>query len=785
MNDDRLDLVMTRLAAVEARLDAIERRFAPAPATPPPPPPIIAAPARVGGPPPPPAAPRYKIPTRLTPPAPTPAPKQAIDAEYLLGAKVLPRAAAAVLVMGFVYLVSYGVQQGMITPAMLFGGVCLLCLAFIGLGFVKRNEKEEFGQILAGIGSCGLYLNFAAGHVFQKLYGGEVLVGLFVLLSLANLGYSFARASKAFLAIGVLGGLAAAMMPLREENYAMAVGLHFLILVPAVLICARHKWAAAATGVYGVATLAVGPLFLHRGPWEFPVIALGGTALLSFAAYAWAYEPQDWDPKDVFPIAMLYASALLAFGIRHERDAWIHESLLGLMAFGLGAALNRNRAARHGMVAGLAIPLTVAPFGFTPFEAMVAFMVFGATAAVISRVRFARPASVLAGVELSLATAVYLYLLSRPVAWGQEAAALTALGGLVALTCYALVKAWGNAEPLVLGAAVLFVPLVCRLATVALGSPGIDADWQFSVTLGLLGYGVALVGLTYLSCWDSAATLLGAVLLGGLGMYGVLADHGIAIGLDFMLATMFCLLVAATGHVTINRASIAERENVVFFTSAIIGALVVRLSFLVLTAPAVALSRDPAISLGCSLVAILAVSISLLRKSAVFALLAALYALPATIMALGFFGAATTGSGLAAAVVALVSVVGVTAGLFTRGIDEPLLDYLVGLASWSLLTRISFLALTTPAVGLSTNSAVTIGWIVSVIALLAVGFARDRVHLRFSGLAVVAATVLKVMAVDLASTNPALRVAILMALGLTMLAGGYLYIRLRRSGGAS
>ncbi len=62
-------------------------------------------------------------------------------------------------------------------------------------------------------------MNFAAGHVYQRLYGGETLVALFVAYSLVNLSYSFFRSSQPFLGLGLTGGLIAAMMPLDKGNF--------------------------------------------------------------------------------------------------------------------------------------------------------------------------------------------------------------------------------------------------------------------------------------------------------------------------------------------------------------------------------------------------------------------------------------------------------------------------------------------------------------------------------------------------------------------------------------
>lgn len=130
-----------------------------------------------------------------------PPPKEAQDTEYMIGAKLLPKLGAGLVLLGVLFFVAWGYSSGWITPLMVFSGEILFCLGFIGVGQWKRNEREQFGQILTGIGSCGLYLSVAGGHLVQDLFSGNAMVITFMAFSFANLAYGLASKSKAFLAI--------------------------------------------------------------------------------------------------------------------------------------------------------------------------------------------------------------------------------------------------------------------------------------------------------------------------------------------------------------------------------------------------------------------------------------------------------------------------------------------------------------------------------------------------------------------------------------------------------
>jgi uncharacterized membrane protein len=162
--------------------------------------------------------------------------------EYIIGAKVLPRVGAAISIIGLAYLVSIGLQRHLISPTMVWWGVTVLVSAIWGLGHWLRGEREAFGEIVAGVGSSGLFLNFVAGYAFQHLYGVPTFAVLVLLHGLANIAYAEARVSPAFLLLGAFGGFIGADIPAYVIPTPACVGLLLLVSSASAVIAARKRW---------------------------------------------------------------------------------------------------------------------------------------------------------------------------------------------------------------------------------------------------------------------------------------------------------------------------------------------------------------------------------------------------------------------------------------------------------------------------------------------------------------------------------------------------------------
>lgn len=780
MSEDAMDQLSARLAVIEARLDTIERRIGLAP--------TYNRPTYTGptytGPTPPAIAPK---PFRLSRPAPTeasPPPARTKirppeDTEYFLGAKVLPRVAAGVLILGLIYLVTLLVQNGAITPAMLFGGVCAVCAGFIGLGILKRNEREEFGQILTGVGSCGLYLNFAAGQSFQHLYSGRTLVLLFVVLSLSNLAYSFWRASRAFLAIGLLGGLTAALLPLHDHNFALDATLHFLILIPAALIAARYRWRDVVVWTYALATLAALPMIDTAADWRIAVFTFFGVAVVAASAYAYRFEPVKWDPQIAFVPAAIFGSGLIGFGIRYDLTGAAAVLLYALVAAAAGGLLRNGVAGRRLALSGVALAAALPPFGFPAQTATLVLAGLSLACAGLSFARFRKELAALAVGELGLALGTYLSLFGwETPAWRYEIGLLALLLVAALATARAMVRAYGFSPLGWQAGTAVCVPLLTRLVQLSLGAPTFHATPELGVTFGLLLGGAVVVALIGALRIRALTELLGLAIASGLIALWVVAQNGLEPGLELPLLVLFSVLVTAGAFVTSRRVEAYPKDFTALLAGLVVGTLLLRFGVVVLTLPALGMTQRGGFALTASLLGV-AMALGSKKEPTALGLGASLFTVMATFAALGAVGDLPWGEGLGTSAAALIAIVLSTGALRRSPLWQDSVLYASALGAWVLLTRLGILVLTAPEIGLATNAAVTTSWIVTGVALLTVGFLRDFLPLRYSALAIFATTVGKVILVDLANTSQIVKIAVLMALGLAMLGGGYVYIRRR------
>ncbi|OJU63664.1 MAG: hypothetical protein BGO01_03185 [Armatimonadetes bacterium 55-13] len=148
MTEERLSNVESRLNALEQIVQSVDqrlRRLENPHAKPAPPP--VQRPTPTFELPNPPEAPIVAPVAPPTPPPQRTPPSSQTAAEYKIGAQILPRVGALLLLLGVGYLVSLGLSNGWITPAMLFGGAVALCLAFIGRWSMEEGRE---GRIWPG-----------------------------------------------------------------------------------------------------------------------------------------------------------------------------------------------------------------------------------------------------------------------------------------------------------------------------------------------------------------------------------------------------------------------------------------------------------------------------------------------------------------------------------------------------------------------------------------------------------------------------------------------------------
>lgn len=421
----------------------------------------------------------------LSPPPggpPTPHTADAAEIEYNLGAKVLPWAGAIIMLVAIGFFVSVGIQQGWFTPTLQFASAMIVSWVFIGVGFWKREEREEFGKLLIGIGSCGVYLTLAAGHLFMepKLYEGEQLVAMFLAWSLVNLAYSYIASSRAFLTIGLLGGLAAALMPLDKGNYTLNVALHFAIILPAFAIAAKNRWSVGVVGIWALSILALMPTLMSLAGGEHATIdlriwALFGNSLAACLAYGISGQIPESDPNGAFIPSATILAGLGGLGVFADHlasqhlNATTHLVIFGILAAASGFAMREQIAKERFWLGGAVVAAVLSPLDLHPSDASWSFMAIALVGALVSTRFAAAYVLSLAWIDLALSMGYYVAATARENPLPLEVQLLFSIMVTIVVLAWATNRAKEAAEPLVSLAAVLLVVFGSRIVWVSAG----------------------------------------------------------------------------------------------------------------------------------------------------------------------------------------------------------------------------------------------------------------------------------------------------------------------------
>jgi uncharacterized membrane protein len=440
MTDPRIESLEKRVAELESKSASLETRLSRLEPGAIAAPPIQAAPFAN------PYVPKWAV-DGSTPPIPIQeVAKPTEESEYQFGAQWLPRIGATLVVLGIAYLIGLGVTKGWITPTMLFVGAIALCLAFVLGGFFLREEREDFGQVLMGIGSCGMFATLAGGHVYQNLYAGETLVGAFLLWSLANLAYAFARSSRAFLAIGVVGGFIAALMPISKQGFELSLILNGLILVSASAIAAKNKFPGAALAVWFTSTAAMLPAaFEDSLPWEMRTGAIYLSAMVSLAAFAIARWEEKGTEVQAAIVTVLGIAALLAFEVRGGVQGGCHVLAAAAASSILAFLFRRDEPVRNAFLwSAAALATLLAPWGLGSAQAAILVGSFALGAGVWAAISKRSELATLSMLQIAIASSAHLHSLFEGRFSGPEQEAVSL--GLLLSASIAMAAGIGREE---------------------------------------------------------------------------------------------------------------------------------------------------------------------------------------------------------------------------------------------------------------------------------------------------------------------------------------------------
>lgn len=701
------------------------------------------------------------------------------EIEYKFGINALLRGGAAVVLCALLFLVPVLISRGLITPTVQFGGEIAICLAFIAVGIWKRDEREDFGQLMVALGTAGMFASFVGGHVHKKLFDSNMLVGLFMTLSLLTLVYSNWRSSKSFLVMGMTGGLAAAMLPLNEQRYDVNLPLHFLILVPAIWITIRNRWADAAAAIWVVSTLALLPSLTSNLDQSYRIGAVYLNCALCLVGYAATLRNnKQYLVAAVIPVILLVSGGI-AVGVDSGQKGTWHAIVLALIGLALAFVFRKDSVAKNALLLGsLLVFSLLTPLGLTQPQAAIWYGVESLILLAFA-VRTRHLVFFCVGI-LTWVLSMAAYLVN-PVAQEQQFARLGQAADLGFL---------------VLSAASMILLLIYALKNlekdfqeISLASVSAILAWIFLRILHVI-----IVPTGALTKWDTSllALSIGAVVLALIcmqkprpGLIFTALGYSLATGIiavprqsfETVWVTILGLWGAGISLGLWLRAYSTKDEGLRFVVPFCAGTAIS--IYLIAFSRLVGARTDlgvPTLELvSVTGVAVIWTLIASKSRTPVTRTLAYL----ATALASGFNIPSGKTLGTALTVVTLV-LIWVLYATRNRQSARPDIAYYTVIWGWIL---VHFLSVSEPvrnALGLSDVSTVTVGWTLYAVALIAVGFWKEDRFLRYGSLFIFCVTVFKVFMIDLAALDSLIRVGVLMLLGMGMLAGGYRYLIWKR-----
>ncbi len=256
----------SRMAALKARVDGLEAQMAelrrstsPAPATAP----VAEAPLEAE---PAPVAPEESLPPIVEPPQPAPQSARPPWEERLTSRWLLWLGAAALALSG-IFLVSYAVERGLLTPTARVVLALMLGIALsLGGEWVRRNSVPRLAEgkadfVAGALTSAGIFVSFAAIYAAHGLY--NLIPHFIAFLGLAAVALAaFALAgvhAPIVAAVGLLAGfLTPALVPSDSPSVWGLFGYLALIVLAALAVVRYRSWPWLAFGsIGGAATWTV------------------------------------------------------------------------------------------------------------------------------------------------------------------------------------------------------------------------------------------------------------------------------------------------------------------------------------------------------------------------------------------------------------------------------------------------------------------------------------------------------------------------------------------------
>lgn len=714
---------------------------------------------------------RYPIHSQIDP-----SPAAKFDFKELdFGRKVLPIAGGLLVLWAIALLIRQAYIAGFFGIEFQYSVALITSLLLVVLGIRQPAPREGFGQALTAIGTTGMHLIAIGAHVQLKLYPGEVLLGLTLLISAGNLAYSRWRSSRAFLYLGLLGGLAGASLP----GPAISLVIITLMSATSLFIAYQHRWKVELMTGWGASFVAFGIVFLqHASSRAVGVpLAMGVMALVAVVAYGSIVHDKE---PEVQRYGLIPAQLTAVFLLVVPTQWFIHPWLLGLgiamgalawnwrpgpfryslawQGLGIGLALAQAPAFQHAATLWLLFSTSVAmlalSYRWRRFELVILSTLLWVELVLVGLIRVSGAAETSNLVQIGLASAILLgasFIMVTARTFGDVM--LSRLSFIASIPSWWILSfGFFQGRPEVAGfaftlgsySAALWVQFWCwrfewdhgKVAAAIICAVGLYASLEPLYRMGPVGLSL-LVGVSSLA----------VVLWHWVALFRELDSDLERIVIDFgggVLTSLFCWWMF---YPTFQRTfGLSEGPASLLVLSSILLGLGVLSS-----------RRN---SPGLLSVAGIGVGVAIFQMPMVntWYLLRGVYV---PIGLVQFAAALLLGYGVSRALNRRELGYGIAAGL-----------------AFPPFSLVGYLLFAGHGLEFSDSAAVTFAWILYGTIALGCGFWLRSMPVRIAGLLGFGLTVLKVVTFDFATVTPMVRVGAMFFLGVVLILAGYAYIRL-------
>ena len=290
----------------------------------------------------------------------------------------LARLGLFILFIGAAFLAQYADSRGLVPIELRFVGLVIGAFALLVLGWLLREARAVYAQLLQGGGVAGLYLTvFAATRLYELLPLG-LAFGLMVVIALAAAVLALAQNALSLAVIGAAGGFLAPVLVSTGSGNHIALFSYYAILNLGIFTVAWFRTWRVLNVLGFVFTFTITALWRASGYERADVVSADAFLILFFLMYVGVSVlncvRQPPDLKGYVSGSLVFGLPVVAFTLHASLVAYIEYALawsalaLGAFYLALGWTLYRTRretfrllveafAALGVVFASLAIPL--------------------------------------------------------------------------------------------------------------------------------------------------------------------------------------------------------------------------------------------------------------------------------------------------------------------------------------------------------------------------------------------------------------------------------------------